>query len=129
MIFRHVRIPRVDTIRAWIGFNITLDDAGDGCDSDDDNNGIPDNNPDNCRTIFNADQSDLNGGGCGDACTITGCDTPQFRLGHRPVYTAPAPRGAGVTLLRGRNRAEGLMTTIVNAPAYLASRGAEEVVI
>jgi len=51
-------------------------DGGDACDSDDDNDGIPDNNPDNCRTIPNVDQTDSNGDGCGDACTLSGCDTP-----------------------------------------------------
>jgi hypothetical protein len=48
-------------------------DGGDACDDDDDNDGIPDDNPDNCRTIPNADQTDSNGDGCGDACTIAGC--------------------------------------------------------
>lgn len=51
-------------------------DGGDACDADDDNDGIPDDNPDNCRTIPNTDQTDSNGDGCGDACTISGCGTP-----------------------------------------------------
>lgn len=51
-------------------------DGGDACDDDDDNDGIPDNNPDNCRTIPNTDQTDSNGDGCGDACSIAGCAGP-----------------------------------------------------
>lgn len=34
--------------------------AGDACDDDDDNDGIPDYN-DNCVLIFNPDQKDTNG--------------------------------------------------------------------
>ena len=52
------------------------EDGGDACDSDDDNDGVPDDNPDNCRTVPNSDQTDSNGDGCGDACTINGCDPP-----------------------------------------------------
>jgi hypothetical protein len=52
-------------------------DGGDACDSDDDNDGIPDDNPDNCRTVPNVDQTDSNGDGCGDACTIGGCGGPM----------------------------------------------------
>ena len=33
------------------------------CDNDDDNDGIPDDNPDNCRTIHNTDQTDSDGDG------------------------------------------------------------------
>ncbi len=48
-------------------------DGGDACDADDDNDGIPDDNPDNCRTVPNPDQTDSNADGCGDACTVQGC--------------------------------------------------------
>jgi hypothetical protein len=43
-------------------------DGGDACDLDDDNDGIPDDNPDNCRTAPNTDQTDSDGDGFGDAC-------------------------------------------------------------
>lgn len=52
------------------------DDGGDVCDLDDDNDGIPDDNPDNCPNVSNPDQTDSNGDGCGDACTVTGCGAP-----------------------------------------------------
>ena len=50
--------------------------GGDACDRDDHNDGIADNNPDNCRTVPNTEQTDSDGGGCGDACTLSVCDTP-----------------------------------------------------
>jgi hypothetical protein len=41
---------------------------GDACDDDDDNDGVPDARPDNCRVDFNPDQKDTDGDGYGDAC-------------------------------------------------------------
>lgn len=45
------------------------DGQADLCDTDDDNDGVPDTN-DNCRTIANADQSDSDGDGEGHACDM-----------------------------------------------------------
>ena len=50
------------------------DGLGDGCDPDDDNDGVPNGSiydlgpRDNCRWIFNPDQRDTDGDGVGDAC-------------------------------------------------------------
>jgi hypothetical protein len=41
---------------------------GDACDADDDADGVPDAQPDNCRVDPNPDQADADGDGYGDAC-------------------------------------------------------------
>ena len=63
-----------------------INDGGDACDDDDDNDLICDGNiditgvciagpagGDNCRTIPNNNQLDSNNDDCGDLCTISGC--------------------------------------------------------
>lgn len=47
------------------------DGIGDICDSDDDNDSIPDGE-DNCRVTYNPDQADTDGDGVGDACEDNG---------------------------------------------------------
>ena len=44
------------------------DELGDACDPDDDADGIPDAQPDNCRLDRNPDQTDSDGDGYGDVC-------------------------------------------------------------
>lgn len=51
------------------GTDTDADGQADLCDTDDDNDGVPDIN-DNCRTVANADQLDSDGDGKGDACDI-----------------------------------------------------------
>lgn len=55
-------VPNADQL------NSDTDADGDACDSDDDNDGVPDTNPDNCPLVANPDQTDSDGDGFGDAC-------------------------------------------------------------
>ena len=63
-------------------YNNDSDPFGDACDTDDDDDTIPDYYTngtvrDNCRIVANRDQTDLNGDGIGDAC-----DTDDDNDGH-----------------------------------------------
>ena len=48
--------------------------AGDACDTDDDNDGVPDTT-DNCQFVANLSQADWNSNGIGDACEDTDGDS------------------------------------------------------
>ena len=80
-------------IRAETGTNSDNDNETDRVDNDDDNDGIPDfrgdgTTPwDNCRTVFNPQQKDVNNDGQGDACETDASEQPATAGVINPVIT------------------------------------------
>jgi acetyltransferase-like isoleucine patch superfamily enzyme len=71
-----------DQPTSWIGSYLVRSSVS---DVDTDNDGVPDQF-DNCPTVSNADQTDANGDGYGDACVSTGSTIPPgTTIGDSPV--------------------------------------------
>lgn len=92
------------------GFTRPVDGDGDGtstCDigafevqleTDEDGDGIPDVS-DNCPTVSNPDQADVNGDGFGDACVDPTVQLPfDLDIGANPIIGANSNFGSGVTI-------------------------------
>jgi hypothetical protein len=101
------------------------DTYGDVCDTDDDNDGWPDNN-DNCPLVANLDQSDVDYDGIGDACD--GTFTTSSAVAHlihkvdesvEIITTANVAGGNGlINKLTGTN---GITSRVDNAVSALDS--------